>query len=214
MGRIGGEQAISIGATCYRHGVIIHEILHALGFFHEHSRPDRDDYVTVDYTNVRDGMDHNFMKLTGREWFNMSIPYDTNSVLHYSGFAFAADRSIPSMVYKGTSEAVRAQRVSMSHWDTAQVCVAYRCDHCSITNSKFTCDEKVLSKTLLCDGTVDCDRGQDEHCYRPCCKAVQIDHANGERDFFIRNIIAEDDEITVKDWYSDKWGKNHLYNEK
>ena len=98
---------ISIGSTCYRHGVIIHEILHALGFFHEHSRPDRDQHVDINYDNVREGMNHNFMKLNSREWFNMSIPYDTGSVLHYSGYAFAADKSIPSVTYKGTNEAVR-----------------------------------------------------------------------------------------------------------
>jgi astacin len=136
VGRIGGEQRISIGATCYRHGVIIHEILHALGFFHEHSRPDRDQYVDINYENVREGMNHNFMKLSSRKWFNMTIPYDTNSVLHYSGYAFAADRSTPSMFYKDTKEAVRAQRDRLSEWDTAQVCISYRCNHCKITTEK------------------------------------------------------------------------------
>jgi len=204
---------LSIGTTCYRHGVIIHEILHALGFFHEHSRPDRDEYITIDFSNVREGMHHNFMKLNSREWFNMSIPYDTNSVLHYSGYAFAANRNFPSMVYKDTTEAVRAQRVGLSNWDTAQVCVSYRCDHCSITSKKFTCGEKVLSKTLLCDGTMDCDAGQDEDCYRPCCKAVEITH-NGVKNYYIKNVIEKEDEETKKDWYSDKAGRNHLYNEK
>ena len=75
IGRIGGEQMISIGPNCLREGVIIHEILHALGFFHEHSRPDRDQYITIDFDNLKDGMQHNFETLNLRNWFNMSIPY-------------------------------------------------------------------------------------------------------------------------------------------
>lgn len=59
VGRIGGRQTISIGnsdgsITC-KHGNIVHEIAHALGFFHEHSRPDRDEYVSVLWDNVEDG---------------------------------------------------------------------------------------------------------------------------------------------------------------
>lgn len=36
-------------------GVILHEILHALGMFHEQSRPDRDDYVNLYRDNIWDG---------------------------------------------------------------------------------------------------------------------------------------------------------------
>ena len=59
VGRIGGHQTISVGnedqsIVCKR-GNIIHEIAHALGFFHEHSRPDRDNYVDVLWDNVVSG---------------------------------------------------------------------------------------------------------------------------------------------------------------
>ena len=66
MGRIGGRQTISVGnadlsVTC-KHGNIVHEIAHSLGFFHEHSRPDRDEYVHINLDNVEGGEYCEFIK--------------------------------------------------------------------------------------------------------------------------------------------------------
>lgn len=52
IGKIGGKQEIQISETGYL-GNIIHEIGHALGLFHEHSRPDRDNYIRVLYENIK-----------------------------------------------------------------------------------------------------------------------------------------------------------------
>ncbi|XP_019855886.1 PREDICTED: zinc metalloproteinase nas-12-like [Amphimedon queenslandica] len=47
VGRIHGSQNVSIGEGCEHKGIVLHEIFHVLGRFHEHSRPDRDKYNRI-----------------------------------------------------------------------------------------------------------------------------------------------------------------------
>ena len=55
VGRIGGKQIVSLGDGCMFKSVIIHEIGHVIGFWHEQNRPDRDDYVAIKTENIKDG---------------------------------------------------------------------------------------------------------------------------------------------------------------
>ena len=52
IGRQGGKQQISLGNGCGTKGVAIHEMMHALGFFHEQSRRDRDQYIRIMWNNI------------------------------------------------------------------------------------------------------------------------------------------------------------------
>lgn len=56
MGRTArGEQKVNLHKYCWYKGIVIHEIAHAIGFFHEQSRTDRDSYVKIIYTNIEVG---------------------------------------------------------------------------------------------------------------------------------------------------------------
>ena len=45
----GGEQHLYMNSGCFADGLLmpVHELLHTLGFVHEHTRPDRDRFVVV-----------------------------------------------------------------------------------------------------------------------------------------------------------------------
>ena len=55
-----GPQAISIGKNCDKFGIVVHELGHAVGFWHEHTRPDRDDWVTIFRENIMVGKFYNW----------------------------------------------------------------------------------------------------------------------------------------------------------
>lgn len=88
VGRQGKRQNIYIHPNCFSGRTVIHEILHAAGVWHEQSRPDRDNYVRIQFENIAcEGNKHNFEKhledgLTLTE-------YDYKSIMHYSSTAFA-----------------------------------------------------------------------------------------------------------------------------
>ena len=64
-------------------GIVIHELLHALGSRHEQSRPDRDDYVTIHTGNIEADKKSNFNKYTSSSVSTYNVPYDYTSIMHY-----------------------------------------------------------------------------------------------------------------------------------
>lgn len=81
MGRNGQKQQVSLGPGCVYKGVIIHELMHACGFWHEQSRPDRDNYVSVLWDNIIPGMEFNFNKYDWNTVQGLGVSYDTGNIL-------------------------------------------------------------------------------------------------------------------------------------
>jgi len=86
VGRVGrGRQRIRLSDECTA-GSIVHEILHAVGVWHEQSRPDRDEFVSVIEEDVKWHKRHNF-KIKDSNVLVLG-PYDYESIMHYPSTAF------------------------------------------------------------------------------------------------------------------------------
>lgn len=95
VGRVGGRQYLSI-YNWDVHYIIMHELAHAAGVWHEQSRPDRNQYVTIVKANIYPGMERNFaIRNTAR----MVGEYDFSSIMHYDDTAFSVNGQ-PTIVAK------------------------------------------------------------------------------------------------------------------
>ena len=57
--------------------------MHAVGFWHEHSREDRDNYVTINEDRIADGKAKQFEKKDDPAVANLIGEYDFCSIMHY-----------------------------------------------------------------------------------------------------------------------------------
>ncbi|XP_065079737.1 zinc metalloproteinase nas-14-like [Ochlerotatus camptorhynchus] len=89
--------------SCMETGTVAHEFMHALGFYHEFSRPDRDDWITVDtgallpQYQTTSFINANFEKKSVDQVELYGMDYSYGSVMHYSKWGGAASYNRPVM---------------------------------------------------------------------------------------------------------------------
>ncbi|KDR10358.1 Dorsal-ventral patterning tolloid-like protein 1, partial [Zootermopsis nevadensis] len=132
-----GPQAISIGKNCDKFGIVVHELGHVVGFWHEHTRPDRDDHVQIVRENIMTGQEYNFNKLTDEEVNSLGLPYDYDSIMHYARNTFSKgtylDTILPLERYTNKRRPEIGQRIRLSEGDIAQTNLLYKCFRCGRT---------------------------------------------------------------------------------
>lgn len=79
------------------YATFVHEFLHAFGLHHEQDRPDRDSYITVDFSNIK--KKHWWLYGKCKKCNTYDVPYDGKSLMHYKvvlpGYGIAIDDSKP-----------------------------------------------------------------------------------------------------------------------
>ncbi|MBP7282076.1 MAG: M12 family metallopeptidase [Leptospiraceae bacterium] len=99
IGRVGGAQSLNLATSCsYKN--MLHEIGHAIGFYHEHQRFDRDDFIIINTGNIQADKLGSFSKLFPS--YSFSSTYDIYSIMHYTPYAFSAN-SLPTITLKDFS---------------------------------------------------------------------------------------------------------------
>ncbi|KAK0409233.1 hypothetical protein QR680_004424 [Steinernema hermaphroditum] len=122
------DQDVSIGPGCEPFGVVTHEIAHALGFYHEQTRYDRDDYVTVNMDNIQKRWKGSFEKKTPGNTTNYGLPYDYGSNMQYSEDTFAINKDIPVITAKDPlHQHTMGQRAAPSFLDVLMMNKHYQC---------------------------------------------------------------------------------------
>lgn len=148
VGRHGGPQELSLGRGCHVAGVVIHELLHALGFYHHHSRSDRDDFLKVNYENINPQAYPQFQKLN--DWENtLYTDFDYGSIMIYGSTAFSKDGYSKTMTpTKSTSVTIQdpGYKFQMTANDVKALKKLYRCENAEINEIGDTNKDKDVNQ--------------------------------------------------------------------
>ncbi|XP_057310169.1 zinc metalloproteinase nas-14-like [Hydractinia symbiolongicarpus] len=142
-------QDLSLQApSCVHKGINVHDLLHALGIFHEQSRADRDKYVTfatsfltanymIQYFELNYslylGLEHNFDK---QPTDSLGVKYDPKSVMHYSSWAFSNGNG-PTILWKKSLSLFFGSN-DLSELDIIQLNKLYYCNNIPIPTPTTT----------------------------------------------------------------------------
>lgn len=131
VGKMGGAQHLTLKSTCNR-GSAIHELGHALGLWHEQSRLDAPEHVTVHWDRIEPRYQFAFRTWEQRGYVGIDVgEYDIGSVMHYGSWSFKTGGRCSALDTSGCTITtvdggyIRAQRDGLSPSDLQTVETLY-----------------------------------------------------------------------------------------
>lgn len=114
--------------------------MHAIGFVHEQSRPDRDQFVRILEDNIQWGKQRNFQAYETEKIDNLGEPYDYGSVMHYPVDAFSTSNGNTIEALKPLPRGVTmGQRGGFSDGDLSKIRKLYQCGGTACTADQWQC---------------------------------------------------------------------------
>uniref|UniRef100_A0A914KHE6 Metalloendopeptidase n=1 Tax=Meloidogyne incognita TaxID=6306 RepID=A0A914KHE6_MELIC len=127
VGRAGGRQELSLDDGCLHLDTVIHELMHSVGFYHEHERWDRDNYLIILWQNIdREAVDQ-FGRVDLLESSVYGQNYDYSSIMHYDSLAFSRNGRETLVAREPEMTKVMGSATDFSQTDLAKIRGMYQC---------------------------------------------------------------------------------------
>ncbi|RKZ12540.1 hypothetical protein DRQ32_03500 [bacterium] len=129
VGHGSGARTIVMNAWTSRR-TITHELGHALGVKHEHQRPDRNSYVSIDTTKSTPRGDNNYL-VDNTMTIYPNLTYDYGSIMHYREDTFLITGATPPVITVLDPAAAAIWQTTMgtvdslSYWDKKTMSFMY-----------------------------------------------------------------------------------------
>ncbi|XP_048752331.2 uncharacterized protein LOC125663930 isoform X2 [Ostrea edulis] len=119
------EQKIWLGPGCLWTSIVLHEVLHALGAWHEQQRTDREGNIDMLFQNINPHALGNFELRQTREY----APFDLGSILQYGLSSFATQTGLQTMSIpdKGLEYLITNSKNDLSFYDKLNLNRYYDC---------------------------------------------------------------------------------------
>ncbi|XP_075912547.1 uncharacterized protein LOC116940914 isoform X2 [Petromyzon marinus] len=149
LGKKGGAQSMSLEPGKVDRGTVLHELMHALGFHHEHCRSDRDQHIKVHEDKVKEHELGQFKRLECNGC-GEDLPYDYLSIMHYGRYASSSDYMSETITPTTAAKAPIGQRSGLSPLDALRVQRKYQPNLAGVSEDRALKDA-VAKTAALCE---------------------------------------------------------------
>lgn len=127
VGKWKGAQPIRLSKGCFHMPLILHELLHAIGFFHTHNRSDRDCFIQVNWQNINATYYYQFSK-NSKNQERLFTPFDFDSMMLYGSYLLSSNGK-PTLSRLDSKIPLRnpLHKGKLSKYDVLAINLLYKC---------------------------------------------------------------------------------------